>query len=307
MVDIFFVPVENAEPSIFIGCVGYESRSIQALKSCPKAQAAPVKLIFDYQCGGKLAYADNIQYVSTLDARNTGDFSEFLNHLKSEIEQSDGSVELQLDVTSFDRKKISLIIESIFDRSSLVKSLTISYFPRVFEAPPDELEEVLEFGPISPRFVGEASLGRDSLSLVVGAGYEFGRVVGAIDVLEPEVTNCFYPIGTDPRFEHAIARNNLDFVFLDDPNLLLTYDLLDAESLYFSLRRLVEVEASQRNVLILPLGPKIFAAVSIVVALVCSPSVMVWRHSTVDTARPDSIADAIASGRKSELTFGFKT
>lgn len=306
MIDISFLHPEEAKPAIFVGCIGYENRSTQALKSCSKAQNAPLKLIFDYKCTGELAYDENLKYASGLDVVKIDDFSEFLKALQKEIEGTEVGVELQLDVTSFDRKKIALIIESVFNNSSKVHSFTISYFPRTFEKPPSELEDVLEFGPISPSFVGEASLGRDSLSLIVGAGFEFGRVIGAIDVLEPEVTNCFYPVGTDPQFEQAIARNNLDFVFLDDPNLLMTYDLLDAESLYFSLRRLVEVEASERNVLILPLGPKIFAAISVVVALVCSPSVMVWRHSTVDPSRPGSISNAIASGKKSEISFRFR-
>lgn len=295
---------DKIEVSIYIGCLGYEHRSIESLRRLDSAKKSRTKLLFDYRSESDHCYIENKREIGKSDCMIFDDFKEFLEKIQLQITE-ENFPNIQLDVTSFDRRKLALILDSLFQNSSLVGAIILTYFPRQFVEPSSELEEVLEFGPVTPRFVGEASYERDSLSLIVGAGYEFGRVIGAIDVLEPELTFCMFPVGTDPRFERAVARNNLDFGFLDDPNLLIPYSVLNPYSTYFSMRRLIQAELNERNVLVLPLGPKIFAALSIIIALIYSPSVMVWRYSTEDLRRPNSLRDARASGEVALFAFTF--
>ncbi|MGV1926553.1 hypothetical protein ACQZ6S_14740 [Agrobacterium tumefaciens] len=305
MTDI--IPVaepDKLEVNIYIGCLGYEHRSIEALRQLDTTKQSKIKLLFDYRSESDHCYRENKIEIGATKSDVFDDFETFLTQIRNRISQ-EHAPNIQFDVTSFDRKKLALILELLFNNSSLIGTVILTYFPRQFVEPSDELEEVLEFGPVTPRFVGEASYERDSLSLIVGAGYEFGRVIGAIDVLEPELTYCMFPVGTDPRFERAVARNNLEFGFLDDPNLLIPYSVLNPYSTYFSLRRLIQVELNERNVLVLPLGPKIFAALSIIIALIYSPAVMVWRYSTEDLRRPTSLSDARASGEVALFAFTF--
>ncbi|NWJ27666.1 hypothetical protein [Rhizobium sp. RM] len=295
---------DKLEVSIHIGCLGYEHRSIEALRRLESAKASKTKLLFDYRSELDHCYIENRREIDKSGCIIINDLKTFLAQIRLHIAKEIAPT-VQLDVTSFDRKKLALILEVLFESSASIGAVILTYFPRQFAEPSGELEEVLEFGPVTPRFVGEVSYERDSLSLIVGAGYEFGRVIGAIDVLEPELTYCMFPVGTDARFERAVARNNLGFSFLDDPNLLIPYSVLNPHSTYFAIRRLIQVELNERNVLVLPLGPKIFAALSIIIALIYSPAVMVWRYSTEDLRRPNSLSDAKASGDVALFAFTF--
>lgn len=300
--DIEILQPENVRPTLLIGCVGYEHRSVQVLRSAHSKQW-DVKLLFDYGSAGLHSYHQNHSVVLEWKADRQFDRIQFLEEIRRNV--TDGHRNVQVDVTSFDRHTMALVLQELFAISDLVDTVLLSYYPRLFEEPSDQLENVVSFGPVSSAFIGEASFSRDNLALIVGAGFEYGRIVGAIDMLEPERTYCLYPMSTDKRFETAIFQNNLDFSFLDDPALLLPYLLGRPDSLYFELRRLVEFELRERNVLILPLGPKLFAAVATVVALVLHPSVMVWRHSTVSAQSPETTSDAKASGDLHRLAFRF--
>lgn len=305
MADITpIVDPDKLEASIYIGCLGYEHRSIEALRRLASAKASKTKLLFDYRSESDHCYLENKREIGGLGCVVIDDLKVFLDQIRLEVSHQ-AAPNVQLDVTSFDRRKLALILETLFEISSSIGAVILTYFPREFVEPSGELEEVLEFGPVTPQFVGQASYERDNLSLIIGAGYEFGRVIGAIDVLEPEVTYCMFPVGTDPRFERAVAHNNLGFGFLDDPNLLIPYSVLNPDSTYFAIRRLIQVELNERNVLVLPLGPKIFAALSIIIALIYSPAVMVWRYSTEDLRRPSSLSDARATGEVALFAFTF--
>lgn len=289
-------------PTLLIGCLGYEHRSIQVFReSVTQLNCAYVAL--DYRSIGLHSYDANAEEARRLSIVLEADRAIFLERVSDLIRK--GQERIQIDVTSFDRHMLARVLQTIFTLSSSIGEVVLSYFPRVFTEPSDQLENVVSFGPISSAFIGEASFSRDNLALIVGAGFEYGRIVGAMDMLEPERTYCLYPESKDKRFEAAILRNNLDFSFLDDPTLLQPYILSRPDSLYFELRRLVEFELRERNVLILPLGPKLFAAVSLMVALQLHPAVMVWRHSTVSTQAPGSTQDAIASGDLHRLRFRF--
>lgn len=288
---------------IFIGCVGYELRSTEALRTY-QALSIREKLLLDYGCDNRLSYPQNIQFLKEIDCELFGATSDLVEAIKARI-HGNSKKSVMLDVTSLDRRVMAKILEALFDVRTYISNIEIIYYPQTFVEPTAVLEQVLTFAPVTSRFVGEASYSRDALSLIVGAGYEYGRIVGAIDVLEPERVYCFHPVGTDSRFEEAIYKNNLGFSFLDNPDFLLPYNLLSPYELYFSLRRLIEVELKERDVLLLPLGPKLFAAISIVIALQLSPSVMVWRHSTTSHSKPSTNLDAVADGKRIDFSFSF--
>lgn len=298
--DIEVVESDDAVPDVLIGCLGYEHRSIEILRRFP--DRASCRLVFFDYCSSRLhSYDSNVMEVENLSMARKSVPSEFLESIRDAV--GSGTSLVEIDVTSFDRHLLARTLQEIFSLGAIVKKVRIAYFPRVYKDPSDQLENVVSFGPISSAFIGEASFSRENLSLIVGAGFEYGRIVGAMDMLEPERTYCLFPKSSDGRFEAAIFRNNLDFSFLENKDLLQPYFLERPDSLYFELRRLVEFELRERNVLLLPLGPKLFAAISLVVAILLHPAVMVWRHSTVSVLSPSSTDDALASGQNHSFTF----
>lgn len=306
MVEISLVDPETTVPSLFIGCVGYEHRSIAALRKSKDEGFAGTSILFDYKSEDLYSYAKNRSDPLVRAARTVEDAQEFYNIIEDCLLAHD-RVSILLDVTSFDREKIATLLQIFFKLRCNIIEVSICYFPRKFVEPSPSLDIVRSFGPVIPALFGDTSYSRDSLSLIIGAGYEYGRAVGAIDLLEPDRVYCMTPVGTDPRFEVAIEKNNLNFSFLEDEKLLQKYDLRSPENLFYELRRIVEFELQERNVLILPLGPKMFAAVAMLVAFILHPSVMVWRHSTASKDAPSSTSDAHASGEDVRLAFRFIT
>ncbi|MEM9967368.1 MAG: hypothetical protein AAF755_04615 [Pseudomonadota bacterium] len=304
MVDVALIEPDDVRPDLFVGCVGYEQRSLQALKNLVECGYDGEAIVFDYQSGDLHSYLANIESACLGNAELIDDFDSLLECFCEKL-TSKQETSILLDVTSLDREKIALLFKAIFENTGHVSSVTVCYFPREFSEPSHRLDIVQAFGPVLPAFIGEASFSRESLALIIGAGYEYGRAVGAIDLLEPDRIYCLSPVGTDPRFEREIEKNNLDFSFLEEGELLQRYDLLKPEALFYEIRRIVEFETQERSVLILPLGPKIFAAVSLIVALLLHPSVMVWRHSTATKFAPASTDDARASGVDIRLAFRF--
>lgn len=299
---IEILPPESVRPTAIIGCVGFECRSIEVFRG-NQPVSWKEKIILDYESKGLHSYDANIIEIIRYGARCQSDRRRFLEDIRTCI--ANGHRNVQVDVTSFDRHTMALVLQDLFAMAESIDTVLISYYPRTFKEPSDRLENVISFGPVSSAFIGEASFSRDNLALIVGAGFEYGRIVGAMDMLEPERTYCLYATGVDKRFEKAVFRNNLDFSFLDDASLLMPYLLARPDALYFELRRLVEFELRERNVLILPLGPKLFSAVATVVALELHPSVMVWRHSTVSAQSPETTSDAHASGDLHQMAFRF--
>ncbi|SIQ19069.1 hypothetical protein SAMN05880582_1011053 [Rhizobium sp. RU20A] len=304
MISLKLLQPSSVAADIYIGCVGYELRSSEALRTYNLSISSREKLLLDYDCGDRLSYPRNIEFVRGIDCELFKNTMELIKAIEYRIVGGPKKC-VMLDVTSLDRRVMAKVLESLFDLRAYISNIEIIYYPQTFVEPTAVLEQVLTFAPVTSRFVGEASYSRDALSLIVGAGYEYGRIVGAIDVLEPERVYCFHPVGTDSRFEEAIYKNNLGFSFLDNPDFLLPYDLLTPYELYQSLRSLIEVELRERDVLLLPLGPKIFAAISIVIALQLSPSVMVWRHSTTSHSKPSTNLDAVADGKRIDFSFSF--
>ena len=164
---------------------------------------------------------------------------------------------------------------------------------------------VQSFGPISPEFVGDTRLQSRGLTLLIGCGYEYGKVVGSIEYLEPDTYYCYRPTGTDERFDNSIDFANIGFDFIDEIGHLTSYKLLDALGTYYELRRLVEYEKNENQVLILSMGPKLFTALSLIISIIYHPEVLVWRHSTTTTNLPNSTQDALPSGQIVTFCFRF--
>ena len=288
---------------IFLGCVGYEERSVFFLSENHICENSKI-LLFDYKAEGLLSYDKNIEIADKCGAERLDDFEEFLELAKQIIQKSSNS-NLLIDVTSIDRGKIGGLLELIFENFDRIGQVNFVYCPSKFKPPKKTFDIVNSFGPVLPIFMGNSVYLREKLSLIVGAGYEYGRIIGAIDTLEPERVHCFVPEGTDERFDQAILDANLNFEFLEKKDSITKYDLNETFPLYYDLRRIVEVEVAQRNVMILPLGPKIFATISMIVAMILHPNIMVWRHSTANPERPDSVTDVEASGNIIQFAFQF--
>ena len=292
-------------PKVLVGALGYESRSSQFMLS-EELDSYQEVLIFDYESENLHSYSDNKEiYRNLLNGRakrcvSRSEIVEELNRLSRSFQ--DSGFEISVDFSSLDRGLIADLVLAIYRNRSTIRSLEILYYPQTFSKPQMKLETVTKFGPISPEFSGSSRSSTQKLCMIVGAGYEFGKVIGAQDRLEPDEIYVFSPVGTDPQFEDAVEKANYEFEFIGDVENIINYNLLEPEQTFSSLFELVRHKKSTHRVLLLPMGPKILAVFSLLIAVRFHPDVRVWHYSTHRSGDPQ-ISNAFASGQRIALRF----
>lgn len=284
---------------VLIATCGYEQRSIQFVRA-EELGAYDKIFIIDYASEGIHSYDRNkSNLLDALPVSSTSWIESFhLKKLLSALTPSVGSrVSLDIDCSSMDRSALAEILAHVKASSDNFESLNVIYFPQTFSTPALSLETVSRFGPIARQFSGSSRSSSEKMCLVMGVGYEFGKAIGAQDYLEPDELYAFQPIGTDVEFEKAILKANSNFDFVGDPEKVITYPLHDPAALLDNLLTLIDFKRQSHRVMLLPMGPKIFAALCLVVALRFHPDVRVWRFSTEDPSR-SHVKDAYPSGER---------
>lgn len=284
---------------ILIASCGYERRSSQFVRA-EEVDSYDKIFVIDYVSAGIHSYDQNkADLMDVLPASRTNWIGDgHLEKLLSAVTPSIGSrLSLDIDCSSMDRSSLAKILAHVKTSSVDFDRLNVIYFPQTFSPPALSLETVSRFGPIARQFSGSSRSSSEKMCLVMGVGYEFGKAIGAQDYLEPDELYAFHPIGTDVDFEKAVLKANSNFDFVGDPDKVIAYPLLDPAALLDNLLTLIDFKRQSHRVMLLPMGPKIFAALCLVVALRFHPDVRVWRYSTEDPSR-SHVKDAYPSGER---------
>lgn len=132
--------------------------------------------------------------------------------------------------------------------------------------------------PVHPAFSGWTAEGPGApLDIVVGLGYERGKAVGAVEYLEPRNRWVFVPESPETAYLDEVRRHNK--ILMDNrKERIAHYNVLDPLDCYFSLRSLTEGVARSARPVLLPFGPKIFFAVSLLVAMAIEEAA-IWHVS----------------------------
>jgi hypothetical protein len=116
-------------------------------------------------------------------------------------------------------------------------------------------------------------------SLVIGLGQERERAIGLKEEVDPKVVAAFLSRpATDPNFERAVIAANRDYLADVGPTLRFYYPVRDFVTTFHRLLGVTRALRRETAVVLVPLGPKIFALACFVVALV-DREVSVWRVS----------------------------
>jgi len=132
--------------------------------------------------------------------------------------------------------------------------------------------------PVHPAFSGWTSEGASApLDIVVGLGYEKGKALGAVEYLEPRHRWICVPTSPENAYLLEVEKHNKNLID-NSKDRVAYYQVLSPVETYFSLRSLVEGIARGARPVMLPFGPKLFFAVSLLVALTVEESA-VWHVS----------------------------
>ncbi len=298
------LPLAGAEHSydVLIGAVGYESRSSHIASTVRARQ----RLYFPYSRQSSAAFMRNLSVLESLKnttlvkADNLENFATAVDRTLSDI--ADKST-VGIDISSLDRRRLAILLASLQRRAQELNTLRadLLYAPAAFSPPdPDLSSSPLEAGPVGPAFHG--LLRRTSLPLtaIFGLGYEPQRAIGAFELLEPSRAWAFWPDSNDPKYSSALTDANRLLLSVFEPRDVIRYPVLDPGETYYRLESLVSGVSDASRIVLVPMGPKIFAACCILLGLDETDNrPAVWRIGVSGRSSP---VDAHARGDVVGLT-----
>lgn len=194
-----------------------------------------------------------------------------------------------IDVSSMDRSLMARMLYTLMEALRPPFLLRVLYTPASFVEPNFTFNPILDCSPAIPELSGTLGRPEREIKLLLGLGYEFGVALGLIQQIEPDIAFAFIPKSADKRYEPAVAKANFSFEFGTEQVRLVDYMVNQPVITFDRLLALTSDVSPSRSVIIVPNGPKIFAAISILVGLLRKPYISILRASQSNGAPPHEV------------------
>lgn len=289
--------LESHEPDLWVSCHGYESRSISHLE-LPKIDGARrISFGFNFPdfaseplaaeriLSARTRLADEGYEVPIVDDATF----EFVVRKELALLAERRPYRLRADVSSMSRSRIASLLLACFENPWLVGcELEIVYYPGSYASHKHQLEPLEFFGPCHGLIAGWPSEPDLPLALLVGLGTEPKRADGVVEMLEPDILAVYLPIGDEPAYLDELRRENRRVLEVGGEPVM--YSLRDTTQTYGALLSTASQLVTRARVVIVPLGPKLFSAMAMLVALSIGPEVGVWKASAGRHVQPVDVA-----------------
>lgn len=283
------LPASSEHYDLSLAALGYESRSVHAATQ----HSARTRHFLVYDGQASKIFKKNVEAARALDGSRLA-ASEPLHLFNGQISQVLGQVStgqrIAIDISSFDRRRLAIVLDQVLQTSRDFDEMTVDilYSPADYSPPPAHLSSSpLEAAPIGDSFRGHLRKTSLPLTAVFGLGYEPQRAIGAFELLEPSRAWAFWPNSDDERYEKSLRHANRLLLDVFSPQDVLTYPVLSPTETYYRLESLVSGLTPTSRVVLVPMGPKIFAACCILLGLDQSPErPAVWRIGTSGMSEP---------------------
>jgi hypothetical protein len=274
---------------IFINSIGYEQRASALVKSRRINAGRFVSLSFEDN--EVLSFAENKKVMDGVSAIIVSDASEFFRKrfrtMVADMSASTGrAITVGIDVSSMNRTMAALSLSIMFACADYVSQFEILYVPAQFVEPTLSFSPIDQVGAVTPELSGFDSEPALPVALILGLGYEYGTAVGLINQLEPSFTLCLRATGGDEKYDGAVRDANLQFDFNPYNVEVSEYELFDLRAAYNHIENIVYSLVPSYRVVMVPMGPKILAALLVLIALKYFGKVAVWRVARPGQAAP---------------------
>lgn len=273
---------------VFIHALGYEHRSVEFLRR--DIIQAKTTLSVALQTSSLLSYDQNAricQQKGTVFVPASGVRDAIKEVFKA---RKKPSLNIVVDISSLTRRLIAeVLVELCFHKSSIEK-VTLFYTPQEFSDPEPNFAKMGALRAITPELTAFDSDPDQPIALMLGLGFEYGLGLGLIDLIEPEQTICFRATGFDLRYDEAVKSANFDFDFSTANLLVQPYSLTDPLRAYSSMNNIAYGLLASHRIEIVPLGPKIFSAYAVLLALNFVGCVTVLRVPSTASNPRDAVA-----------------
>lgn len=193
-------------------------------------------------------------------------------------------VNVLIDITVMSRSRLSILISKISNNLIKGSKLTIKYSISSFIPAPTEVPPVRKIGEISKDFIGEIGDLSLPVSLILGLGYEKDKALGVYHYLDTNQAYCFLPKSPIKKFDDSIIENNYELLNLIDDEKKIHYSVSHPYSTFLDIKSLVIALKKQSRPLLVPLGPKIFAAMCSIIG--SEFNLPVWRVASNHQEKP---------------------
>jgi hypothetical protein len=209
------------------------------------------------------------------------------------------AISVSIDISLISRKNLAIIFSALCTQSknyavdfSVIYSLA-KYMPhKNIDSPNERVESV---GPI---FSGWTTTPGLPVTSIVGLGYEKNKALGAIEYLESNQSLLLIPNSTETRYRDNVLEVNETLLSFTKNKNIIDYDVQNPVEIIFMIDSLISGYKSKSKLVLLPFGPKIFYACSLIASL-ANPEVAVWHVSSVDKD------NRLSQDREIVATFGF--
>jgi len=273
---------------VVISALGYESRcvniatlhaSVLAESTFRIAYAFAADRYFSYETSREQFEAQGYEVASCSD----GSISD---HLKQTIESALASrrgsaLRILVDISSFSRFRLAAIVEQIYRLAPVGSSALFAYTIAEYTPPSTKSTLITKLDPLSDFFAGRVQSPGLSLPCLIGLGYEADRAVGAIEFLELTDEVLFMPISPDRRYDEQVRAANKILLEQVDKGDVLTYEVNSPLRTFSLIQRTLTGMGFESRPITLPMGPKIFALTTLLVAANNWPEIPVWSVSSV--------------------------
>ncbi|KPZ56861.1 hypothetical protein [Pseudoalteromonas sp. P1-25] len=272
--------------------LGYESRSTFAYE---KYKAVSTKIVvLGYKSNQHVLYYQKNKKAfesAEIIEEQCSDITEFLIGKVDELNQLE-SANVMIDITVMTRHRLALVLNFLIKNLKPKINITICYIASKYVCPPSDMQPVKKVGPLIEELSGGLGNLSYSTSAIFGLGYEQSKALGIYNYLEPDSAYSFIPKSLNVEFEEDVKANNLSLLNSTPSENTYSYNVYSPYDTYIDLKSLVLSLAETSRVIIVPLGPKILSAVSLIIGLELYPDVSVWRVSSLHSEEPmDRVAD----------------
>lgn len=222
-----------------------------------------------------------------------------LTLIKNDIITDKKPLNVILDITVFSRSRLSALIYRLLNILPKKSRLTISYELSEFNSAPNELSPIKRVGEVIPELSGDVGDLNLPTSLILGLGYEKGKALGLVNFIDAEHNFFCIPVGKDKRFDEFVHSNNSQLLDETPKKRKIYYQLEQPYNTYLDIRDLILSASEFSKPLLAPLGPKIFAAICVIIAKELNSGIPVWR---VSSGHEETPVDRKASGNKLSIT-----
>ena len=279
----------------FLCAVGYEKRCVHIAKKMAE-RVGEARFAIRFRRDEQLSFDENVDYFIGQGFQVIEDINE--------VNCLDRSEAIALDVSCMSRLMIARCLEAVREASrGRTIGLDVLYATSAFQGSPDDPPVISDISPITHGMSGRLKGSSRPILSVIGLGYEPERAAAILETMGPCGVVVFAPASTDQQFDEAVDRAN-NQLYGDDVDVpRYRYRVSDPQEAMRMINSVVLRYADEFRVVLLPLGPKIFATACMLTCIKSDGACSVWYPHSGFKAQ---LVDREASGERIGISCFFE-